>query len=143
MWVVVHVFAGLAVAALVKEPVWLVAVLAFGSHVPLDVIPHWDYTVSRHPIAWGWADFLAGLATLLVCLFALGMPWWLVAMGPLSGAPDFDVLVAAIRGGEARHWFPSHWKSFPHGQAGPVSGIAVQAVIVALCVAAILAGRPY
>ena len=143
MWVVVHVYAGLAIAALVKEPVWLVAVLAFGSHVPLDLIPHWDYTVSRHPILWGWVDFFAGLATLLVCLFALGMPWWLVAMGPLSGAPDFDVLVAAIRGEEARHWFPSHWKGFPHGQCGPVPGVAVQAAIVALCIAAILAGRPY
>ena len=71
------------------------------------------------------------------------MPWWLVVMGPLSGAPDFDVLVAAIRGGEARHWFPSHWDRFPHGKAGPLFGVAVQVAIVALCIAAILAGRPY
>ena len=143
MWVVVHVYVGLAIAALVKEPVWLVAVLALGSHVPLDLIPHWDYTVSKHPIAWGWVDFVAGCATLLVCLFVLEMPWWLVAMGPLSGAPDFDVLMAAIRGGEARHWFPSHWDRFPHGKAGPLFGVGVQLAIVALCIAAILAGQPY
>ena len=68
MWVVVHVYVGLAIAALVKEPVWLVAVLAFGSHVPLDLIPHWGYTISGHPIAWGWVDFIAGCATLLLAM---------------------------------------------------------------------------
>ena len=92
MWVSVHVYVGLAIAALLREPAWLVAVLAFGSHVPLDLIPHWDYTVSRHPLLWGWVDFLGGLATLIVCLLVLDMPFWMVCMGPLSGAPDFDVL---------------------------------------------------
>jgi hypothetical protein len=53
------------------------------------------------------------------------------------------VLVAAVRGHDAPHWFPSHWKRFPHGKAGPLPGVAVQAVIVAFCAAAILAGQPY
>lgn len=143
MWVVVHVCTGLAIAALVKEPLWLVGVLALAAHVPLDIVPHWDYTVSKHPIAWGWFDFVAGCATLLACLVPLGMPWYLVLMGPLSAAPDFDVLVAAVRGGRARKWFPSHWDSFPHGKARPVPGVAVQLAVVALCAAAILSGRPY
>lgn len=143
MWVVVHVYAGLAIAALLREPAWLVAVLALASHIPLDLIPHWDYTVSSRPVLWGWIDFLAGLATLIACLLWLKMPFWMVCMGPLSGAPDFDVLVAAIRGHRSRHWFPSHWTSFPHGTAGPLPGVAVQLVIVALCVVAILTGRPY
>lgn len=143
MWVVVHIYAGLAVAALLHEPLWLVATLAFISHVSLDAVPHWDYTVSKHPVVWGWIDFVAGCATLLVCLLPLGMPWYLVLMGPLSAAPDFDVLVAALRGDRARQWFPSHWDSFPHGKAGPVPGVAVQLAVVALCTVAILSGRPY
>ncbi len=143
MWVVVHVCAGLAIAAVVKQPLWLVAVVAVGSHVVLDVIPHWDYTVSRNPVPWGWVDILASCALVIVCLVAVHMPWWLVLMGPLAAAPDFDVLVATIRGDEARHWFPSHWRSFPHGKASPVRGLATQGAIVALCIAAVIAGRPY
>jgi hypothetical protein len=143
MWVIVHVYVGLAIAALVRDPVWLVAVLALGSHVPLDLIPHWDYTISRHPFVWGWADFLAGLATLILCLAVLHMPFWMVCMGPLSGAPDFDVLIATIRGDEARKWFPSHWKSFPHGSCGPRLGISLQFGILAVCGVAVVAAAPY
>ncbi len=142
MWVIVHVYVGLAIAALLREPVWLVAVLAVGSHAPLDLIPHWDYTVSRHALRWGWVDFLAGLATLFVCLFALHMPFWMVCMGPLSGAPDFDVLIATIRGEEARKWFPSHWDSFPHGSCGPRLGISLQAAILGACATILVAAAP-
>ena len=143
MWVSVHVYVGLAIAALLREPAWLVAVLAFGSHVPLDLIPHWDYTVSRRPLLWGWVDFLGGLATLIVCLLVLDMPFWMVCMGPLSGAPDFDVLVATIKGEQARQWFPSHWDSFPHGRCGPRAGITLQVAILVACAAVVIAGQPY
>ena len=109
MWIIVHTFVGLTIGAALDLPWWALALIAVGTHVPLDLVPHWDYTVSRRRLLWGWVDFLSSLATVLACWLVLGAPFALVALGPISGAPDFDVLHATIRGREDRHWFPSHW----------------------------------
>jgi hypothetical protein len=41
------------------------------------------------------------------------------------------------------HWFPSHWKRFPHGSSGRSWGIGVQVVFMAASVAVVLAAQPY
>src|SRR5450756_743523 len=92
MWVSTHVLAGLAVAAAIGGPWWLVLPIVLLAHVVMDLIPHWDYTVSKHPVVYGWCDFAASLAAWLLAWFALGMPFWMAFMGPVSGAPDCDVL---------------------------------------------------
>lgn len=143
MWVSTHVLAGLAIAAALGGPWWLVLIAVIVAHVVMDLIPHWDYTTSRHPVVYGVCDILAGGVAWLLAWLVLGMPFWLAAMGPLSGAPDLDVLVAEIRGRQDVHWFPSHWKSFPHGRSGHLWGIGVQVVIMAASVAVVLALRPY
>jgi hypothetical protein len=51
------------------------------------------------------------------------------------------VLIATLRGDHARKWFPSHWASFPHGRSGPLWGISVQIVLMAMSVAVIVAAR--
>ena len=142
MWVVTHVLAGLAIAALVGGPWWLLVILVLVSHVLMDLVPHYDYTVSRHPVAYGALDFGGSLAAFLVCLLPLGWPLWLAFMGLLSGAPDWDVLIATLRGDHARKWFPSHWASFPHGSSGPLWGISVQVALMAASVAAIAVAGP-
>ena len=143
MWVTTHVLAGLAIAAALGGPWWLVLVAVILAHVLMDLIPHWDYTKTRHPIVYGWCDFLAGLSLWLAAWLVLGMPFWLAFMGPVSGAPDWDVLIAELRGKPDVHWFPSHWKRFPHGSSGRAWGIGVQIVFMAASVAAVLAARPY
>lgn len=137
MWVIVHTYVGLAIASLVHRPFWQVAVLVVVSHVLLDLVPHWDYALTAHAVAWGWVDFLAAFATLLV-LLAAGTPWSIVLMGPISGAPDFDVVYHVASGRRARTWFPSHWSSFPHGHCGKRAGIALQAAIMAVSLAVVI-----
>ena len=142
MWVTTHVLAGLGIAAALGGPWWLILVLVVLAHIVMDLIPHWDYTGSRHPVFYGVCDFFVSLAAFLITWLVLGYPWWIALMGLISGAPDWDVLIAMIRGGEARKFFPSHLESFPHGKSGPGWGISVQVVIMAVSVGVVLAQRP-
>ena len=143
MWVVTHVFAGLAIAAVLGGPWWLLVVAVLVAHVLMDLVPHWDYTVTRHLVAFGWLDFAASLSAFLSAWLVLGMPLWMAFMGLLSGAPDWDVLIAAVRGGSARKYFPSHWERFPHGRSGPLWGIGVQVAVIAASAALVITLRPY
>jgi hypothetical protein len=133
VWVVVHLYVGLAIGVLVPWPYWALVVLAVGSHVLMDLIPHWDYTRSRRRVLWGLCDFSAGLVTLIVGYLAFHLPLGALALGVIAAAPDFDVLFNAMRGRAGDYWFPSHWQRFPHGQCSPLPGVAVQAVVVAGC----------
>ena len=137
MWVIVHTYVGLAIASLVHRPFWQVAVLVIVSHVLLDLVPHWDYSLTAHALAWGWLDFLGALATLIVLLLT-GYPWAIVLMGPISGAPDFDVLFFVIGKEAGRKWFPSHWDAFPHGHCGKRAGMTLQFAIMAASLAIVL-----
>jgi hypothetical protein len=142
MWVVTHVIVGLAIAAALGGPWWLIAVAVVVAHVLMDLVPHYDYTVSRRPVLYGFLDFGGSLAAFLVCWLPLGWPLWLASMGLLSGAPDWDVLIATLRGDHARKWFPSHWASFPHGRSGPGWGISVQIALMAASVVVIALAGP-
>jgi hypothetical protein len=143
MWVSTHILAGLAIAALLGGPWWLVAIAVVLAHVVMDLIPHWDYTHSRHYHVYGWADVLSGLAFALICWSWLGMPFWMVLMGLLSGAPDFDIIVSAMRGPLARRWFPSHWRQFPHGRAARPFGIGVQVLSMLASGVIVIMAQPY
>jgi hypothetical protein len=138
VWVVVHTYVGLAVAATLPLPYWQLVLIVVASHILLDLVPHWDYTVDDRFVLWGWLDFLAALATCLALLFLGGWSLPLVLLGPISGAPDFDVLVRALRGRRGRAWFPSHWERFPHGRCGPRTGIALQAALMTVSAALFL-----
>ena len=145
MWVVTHVLAGLGLAAAlyaVGAPWWLILVVVVAAHVLMDLIPHWDYTVARHPVLYGALDFLGSLIAFLLAWLAFDWPLWLALMGLVSGAPDWDVLIATLRGSHARKLFPSHWKRFPHGRSGPIWGIGVQVAIMAASVVVLLAAGP-
>lgn len=140
VWVVVHLYSGLGLGAVIPAPYWALVIIVLAAHVVLDLVPHWDYTRTSHPVLYGSLDFGACVVTLLVAYFAFGAPLWLLALGILSALPDFDVVYNAARGRQGDYWFPSHWRSFPHGSCAPLPGILVQAVVVALsCVALALA----
>jgi len=132
VWVVVHTYVGLAVAATLPLPYWQLVLIVVALHVVLDLVPHWDYTVADRVMLWGWIDFLAALATCLALLFLSGWSLPLVLLGPISAAPDFDVLVRAVRDLRGRAWFPSHWERFPHGRCGPAAGIVLQVGVMAV-----------
>jgi hypothetical protein len=138
MWVVVHLYVGLAIGQALHLPFAVVALVCLASHVLLDLVPHWDYTRSRRMVLWGWVDFLSALATLVVCRTALGTSWAVLVMGPIAALPDVDVLAYAITGRRGRKWFPSHWDSFPHGRCGPLQGILVQLGVMAASAAVFL-----
>lgn len=140
MWVVVHLYVGLAIGAAVPLPLWALILVAIGSHVLLDLVPHWDYTHTPPVILWGTLDFLAGLVTLAAAWLVVGASWQVLLVGIVAAAPDFDVVFAAGRGRVGQHWFPSHREGFPHGKCGPALGISTQAIVVAAnCVAMALA----
>lgn len=137
MWIVVHTYVGLAIASVLDLPLWQVALVVLASHVLLDLVPHWDYTGDRGRVLWGSTDLLASLVT-VIALPLLGMPLGVAAMGVVSAAPDLDVAAEAMTGRRSRHFFPSHWRSFPHGRCGPALGISLQATIIAVSAAVIL-----
>lgn len=139
MWVVVHLYAGLALAQL-PLPLWALVIVMILSHILMDLIPHWDYTRSGRTLPWASLDFIACLLTVLLGGLVFGLSLQMLLLGVLAAAPDFDVLVKAIRGRRDGYWFPSHWRRFPHGQTTPLPGIAVQALVVAVsCIALALA----
>jgi hypothetical protein len=140
VWVIVHTYVGLAIASLVHAPFWQVALLVLASHVLLDLVPHWDYGATGHGVLWGWVDFGAAFATLLALLLT-GTRWSILLMGPISGAPDFDVLFHVLTGGRGRKWFPSHWRRFPHGHCGKKAGITLQVAIMTIALAVTIAVR--
>jgi hypothetical protein len=74
----------------------------------------------------------------VIALPLLGMPLGVAGMGVVSAAPDLDVAAEAMTGRESRHFFPSHWKRFPHGHCGPALGISLQLAIVAASAAVVL-----
>ena len=137
MWVVVHLYSGLALGRL-PLPYWALVLVVLASHVLMDLIPHWDYTHTSHPIRWGACDFAAGLLTVVVGYVAFGAPLRLLALGVLAAAPDFDVLARGLRHGRGEYWWPSHRSGFPHGRARPLPGIATQAAVVVASVVAIV-----
>lgn len=140
MWVVVHLYSGLALGAAIPAPYWALVLIVIVAHVALDLVPHWDYTRTSHPVTYGALDFGASVLTLVVGYLVFHAPIPLLILGIISAAPDFDVVYNAARGRQGDYWFPSHRRGFPHGSCKPLPGILVQAVVVALsCVAMALA----
>lgn len=140
MWVTVHLYAGLALGAAIPAPYWALVLIVLAAHILLDLVPHWDYTRTSHPVRWGSLDFGAGALTVVVGYLAFGASPGLLLLGVISAAPDFDVLFNAARGRQGDCWFPSHWRSFPHGECAPLPGIVTQAAVVAAsCVTLALA----
>ncbi len=145
MWVSTHVLAGLAIAAALfalGAPWWVILIVVVLAHILMDLVPHWDYTVSRHALPYGVLDVSASLVAFALAWLTLDWPFWLAFMGLVSGAPDWDILIAGLRGRHARRFFPSHWRSFPHGRSGRLWGIGIQAAIMAASVVVAVAVGP-
>lgn len=131
MWVVTHLYAGLALA-LLPLPLWALVLVMLASHLLLDLVPHWDYTRAQQAIRWGAADFGVSVLTVALGLSVFGLSLQTVLLGILAAAPDFDVL---LHGSDKRYLWPSHRPPFPHGSCGPLPGIAVQAAVIAASIA--------
>ncbi|GEM_PF-487538 len=153
MWVIAHAFSGLAWG--VWAPLGLAALLLTSLllHLLLDLVPHWDYTRHRRRHLWALGDLVLSVASVVTLALLLDLKLPAVLAAVVSALPDLDVLdslltgcgrrqaagdASAHRGPARRRLFPSHWERFPHGQAGPRSGIAVQAVVVLGSLAAVL-----
>ncbi len=146
MWVFVHMCSGLAVGALLggrasspRFSLVLLLALSLVAHALLDLVPHWDYTRTRHRAICAVLD-VAGAAVLAAAFWTTGVaPGWLVIVGAVSALPDLDVLDAVLPIHTKGRVFPSHWRRFPHGRCRAGWGIPIQACVVALSMAALLA----
>ena len=146
MWVIVHVFSGLALGAALggsgHEPTMSLLILlplALVAHAVLDLVPHWDYTRSRLRALWAVVDVVAAGALVIGLWWSGALPGWLALVGVVSALPDLDVLDAVVPVDKGGRWFPSHWRRFPHGQCRAAWGIPIQMGVIVLS-AAVLVG---
>ena len=130
MWVIVHALSGLALGALVPLGNVLIIVSALFLHLLLDLVPHWDYTRDRRRAVWASLDVVSAIISVLVLFLVLELPSKALLAAVVSAAPDLDVFDALLPGSRRRRWFPSHWRVFPHGTAGPMPGILTQLLVV-------------
>lgn len=144
MWVIVHIWSGLALGVglthpSINAPLWLILPLALLAHAALDLVPHWDYTKSDGVPFWAGADAALSLASLFIAYSYLGLPPAVLATGAVSALPDLDVLDTVRPSGPGgRRWFPSHLKGFPHGECKAVYGIPLQVAVIVLSAAVTL-----
>lgn len=136
MWVIVHALSGMALGAAlgsgpVEAPVWVIVLAALAAHALLDIVPHWDYT--RRPRVWAWAlsDVMAATLALGFAWLVFDLPGYVLWAGIVSAAPDLDVLDVVLPLKTHRRLFPSHWRPYPHGKAGPLPGMVIQGAVIA------------
>jgi hypothetical protein len=130
MWVIVHALSGLALGVLVPWGIVLTIACALLLHLLLDLVPHWDYTRDRRRALWASLDVTFSIISVLLLFLVLELPLKALLAALASAAPDLDVLDALLPGSRRRRWFPSHWRKFPHGSAGPLPGILTQLFVV-------------
>lgn len=128
-----HVAAGAVAGALAPNP-FLAPVFALGSHVLLDVIPHYDLEKMRHEIL---------LAAVAIAAVAIGGALSLkVVLGMAFGLlPDLENLLwklGKIR--DDQKVFPGHRKLVPHGMTTGPWNLSVQALFT-VCAIAFLVRR--
>ena len=122
MCVFTHFAAGAAAGAIAPHAA-LVPVFALGSHIVLDMIPHFDFENMLLEVALG----LAALAVLL-----LGGVYSLpIILGGVIGAlPDLEnVFVKTGKIEKSRRIFPSHSGIFPHGREAGAVNLSLQSVL--------------
>ncbi len=123
-----HVAAGAAAGALAPTP-FMAPLFALGSHVLLDVIPHYDIDRMRYELM---------LACLAIAVIAAGGALDLrVGLGIAFGLlPDLENLfwkLGKIR--DDQKIFPGHRRYLKHGAVLGVSNVYVQAVCSAVAIA--------
>ena len=128
-----HVAAGALAGALAPNP-FLAPVFALGSHVLLDVIPHYDLEKMRHELL---------LAAVAIAAVAIGGAFSLkVVLGMAFGLlPDFENLLwklGKIR--DDQKIFPGHRRLLPHGMTTGPWSLSVQALFT-VCAIAFLSRR--
>lgn len=139
MWVIVHTCSGLALGVLLGGwPLWALLPAALVLHALLDLVPHWDYTAHRRRVLWAALDLAVSLMVLAAAVWLWPLPAaaWLTAI--VSAAPDLDVLDSLLPGTRRVRLFPSHFARYPHGRAAMAPGIALQAVVVAVSLLAVM-----
>lgn len=130
MWVIVHALSGLALGAVAPLGMVLTVLCALLLHILLDLVPHWDYTQDRRRNLWAALDVATSAVAVLGLFFLLDLPSPSLVAAVVSVVPDLDVLDALVPHARHRRWFPSHWRGFPHGSAGPALGILTQLFVI-------------
>ena len=122
MCVFTHFAAGAVVSAFAPHPA-LVPVFALGSHIILDMIPHFDFENMSIEIVLGLIA-LAGL--LLGGVYSLSI----ILGGIIAALPDLENLfVKTGKIAENRKIFPSHSGILPHGRKAGLLNLSMQSLL--------------
>jgi hypothetical protein len=138
MWAITHLLTGMALGSVLPGGLPAVIPAALAGHLLLDLVPHWDYTRQKHKYVWGAIDVGVTAVVTLVGWLYLHLPADVLWCGVVSVAPDLDLLNDLLPWPRRMRWFPSHRPGFPHGHAGPLPGVAVQAVLAAVSIAVVM-----
>lgn len=105
--------------------------IGLGSHIPLDMIPHFDFENL-------WVDALLTVALLIGVLIVFGFsPVFFGALGAV--APDLENLLWRVGVlPEERKIFPTHSGLIKHGAARPARGLLASLAMAALSVAIVI-----
>lgn len=127
---VTHVAAGAVIGGLFDNSL-LAFCLGFASHIPLDMIPHFDFKDFR-------ADAAVSIGLLGVVLVGGGSsPLLFGALGAVL--PDFENLLWKLGViGEKRKIFPTHSGLLEHGRATRLGGARAEVLVSAFSAAAVL-----
>lgn len=109
MCVFTHFAAGALAGSLAPHP-FLVPVFGLGSHILLDVFPHYDFESMK-------VEILLGLASLAILLGGGIYSYAVIAGGLIGVLPDLENLLwktGKIR--EDQKFFPGHTGIIPHGR---------------------------
>jgi hypothetical protein len=126
-----HVAVGAVAGALSPTP-YVAPFFALGSHVLLDIVPHYDIDKMRY-------EFM--LALCAIAAVALGQALSLkVILGIAFGlAPDFENLLwkrGIIR--DDQKIFPGHRKLIPHGMVVGAANLYLQAALSVVAIAFVI-----
>ena len=122
MCVFTHFAAGAVVGAFAPHPA-LFPVFALGSHMILDMIPHFDFENMLIEIVLG-LIVLGGL--LLGGVYSLSI----ILGGIIAALPDLEnLLVKTGKIGKNRKIFPSHSGILPHGRKAGLLNLSMQAIL--------------
>ncbi|MBN2185428.1 MAG: hypothetical protein JW746_08885 [Candidatus Krumholzibacteriota bacterium] len=124
MCVFTHFAAG-AVAGAFSPHAALVPVFALGSHMILDMIPHFDFESM-------FLEIVLGLIALGILLLGGVYSLSIILGGVIAALPDLEnLLVKTGKIGKNRKLFPSHSGILPHGARAGLVNLTMQSVLSA------------
>lgn len=128
MTIIPHALTGAALGRLVFRKRYLAFLAGIGSHIFLDMVPHWDFLTIR-------AGAINTALALACVIFLYGRYKDPYLFWGAAGAmvPDIEVATSALGLSQGKLYFPTHSGALPHIQASPWWSIPAQGFLSLIC----------